>query len=198
MKTVAILCARADSHYKTLPGLDVFDAKRDARTFRGGMPVFAHPPCRLWGRLKALARSADADAERALGVWCANQVRECGGVLEHPIDSTLWKTAGLPLPGERDKLGGFTVAAAQWWWGHRAEKWTWFYVAGLDPRDLPEIPYRIGRAERVITNVRGLRAGMPGFRTECTKAEREHTPPALAAWLVETARRSASRCAAAV
>lgn len=35
-----------------------------------------------------------------------------------------------------------------------------------------------------------LKKGMPGWRPECTKAEREHTPPLLAAWLVELARRA--------
>lgn len=189
MKTVAILCARADSDYKALPHADVYDAARDARTFPGGLPVVAHPPCRLWGRLFKQARSPDAVAEKALGVWCADQVRENGGVLEHPIGSKLWAAANLPRPGERDNHGGFTIAAPQWWWGHRAEKWTWFYVCGLDALDLPQIPYKIGRAPRVITNKPGLRAGAPGFRTECTKAEREATPPALAAWLIETAHR---------
>lgn len=34
--TVAILFARADSVYKTLPGCDVYDIERDALTFPGG------------------------------------------------------------------------------------------------------------------------------------------------------------------
>ena len=46
MTQVAVLFARADSIYKTLPGCDVYDIKRDARTWPGGCPVVAHPPCR--------------------------------------------------------------------------------------------------------------------------------------------------------
>lgn len=34
------------------------------------------------------------------------------------------------------------------------------------------------------------RPGHPARRTECTKAEREHTPPALAEWLIDLARRT--------
>lgn len=52
---VAVLFARQDSTYKALSGVDVYDIDRDARTFQGGMPVVAHPPCRAWGRLRAFA-----------------------------------------------------------------------------------------------------------------------------------------------
>ncbi|WP_255347922.1 hypothetical protein [Xanthomonas sp. NCPPB 1128] len=41
MIQVAVLFARADSVYKTLPGCDVYDMERDARTFAGGMQVAA-------------------------------------------------------------------------------------------------------------------------------------------------------------
>ena len=47
--TVAILFARSDSYYKTLPECDVWDIERDARKWPGGAPVVAHPPCRAWG-----------------------------------------------------------------------------------------------------------------------------------------------------
>ena len=195
MKTVAILCARADSDYKAIPGCDVYDEARDARTFGGGLPVVTHPPCRLWGRLRAFARSKDETAERALGIWCANQVREWGGVLEHPISSTLWPAAELPRPGQRDRWGGFTVAMPQQWFGHRAEKWSWFYVCGIEPADLPAIPYVLGEAERTI----GLWSGRcrDRCRRSVTKRERDATPPALAAWLIETAKRAARHSVAA-
>lgn len=42
----------------------------------------------------------------------------------------------------------------------------------------------------VMANVPGLRSHMRGYRPECSKAEREHTPTRLAAWLVEIARRT--------
>lgn len=192
MKTVAILCARSDSDYKKIAGCDVYDAERDARTFPGGLPLVAHPPCRLWGQLHALARCENPEAEKSLGVWCANQVREWGGVLEHPIRSKLWAAANLPRPGERDSFGGFTVAMPQQWFGHRAEKWSWFYVCGIEPKELPEIPFQIGEASHVIDTTKRLGKGVRGWRPCVNKRERDATPPLLAAWLIETARRCAA------
>lgn len=40
---VAVLFARADSVYKTLPGCDVWDEARDARRWTGGVPLVAQP-----------------------------------------------------------------------------------------------------------------------------------------------------------
>ena len=79
---VAVLFARPDSIYKTFPAIDVFDELRDARTFRGGCPVVAHPPCRAWSRMKAFAKPKPW--EKDLARWAVQVVRENGGVLEHP------------------------------------------------------------------------------------------------------------------
>jgi len=56
--TVAVLFARADSHYKALPGVDVWDEARDARKWPGGAPLVAHPPCRLWAKLRQFAKAS--------------------------------------------------------------------------------------------------------------------------------------------
>jgi len=186
---VAILCARRDSVYKTIGGCDVYDADRNAFSFDGKAPTVAHPPCRMWGRLRKMAKGSQV--ERALAPWCVLMVRECGGVLEHPAQSSLFKHMGLPRPGQApDVYGGWTLAISQFWFGHRAEKPTWLYICGISPRDIPELPYQMGQPSRVITNKKGLRSGMPGFRKECTKSEREHTPATLAHWLVELARKT--------
>lgn len=95
-QTVAVLFARADSTYKTLPGTDVWDIERDAKLWPGGAPVVAHPPCRAWGRLRQFAKPRKG--ERQLAIWSVRQVRRFGGVLEHPVGSLLWKKAGLPPP----------------------------------------------------------------------------------------------------
>jgi hypothetical protein len=188
VRTVAVLFARADSIYKTLPGCDVYDIERDARTFVGGMPVVAHPPCRSWGRLAHMAKPAPH--EKDLARFAVSRVRSCGGVLEHPAWSTLWADQDMPAPGMVDAVGGWTLGIHQWWWGHRAEKATWLYVVGCAPHRIPEIPMRLGEATHVIASSRQRQnRGHPQFRPEVTKAEREHTPPALAAWLVELARR---------
>lgn len=181
LKSVAVLFAREDSVYKTLPGCDVFDAKRNALTWRGGYPVVAHPPCRAWGRLRHFSRPAPG--ERELAFWAVRQVRDFGGVLEHPAASLLWRDAALPAPGERDAFGGWTLAVPQQWFGHKAEKHSLFYVVGCEPKDAPEIPFVLGEASYVIQS---RKTGRP----HVTKAEREHTPFQLAAWLVDLARKT--------
>lgn len=187
---VAVLFARRDSIYKADPRCDVYDADRDARTWKGGAPVVAHPPCRGWGRLRALANPAPH--ERDLAIFAVAQVRQYGGVLEHPARSTLWGAAGLPEPGEVDEWGGWTLPIVQRDFGHRAEKPTWLYIVGAPPC-LPPLPLRLGTATHVIgrsgRNRDGsrLKKGDAGWRPEVTKAEREHTPRALARWLVDLA-----------
>ncbi len=179
---VAVLFARADSHYKALPGVEVYDMERDARTYDGPWPVVAHPPCRAWGRLRTFANPRPD--ERNLARLAVAMVREFGGVLEHPAGSTLWPAQGLPRPGARDAFGGWTLAAPQKWWGHKAEKATWFYVVGCEPRDQPALPLVLGEASHVVQSRK-----REDYRPHITKAEREHTPPELALWLVELARR---------
>lgn len=193
MSQVAVLFARRDSVYKSMPGCDVWDADRDARRWPGGAPVVAHPPCRGWGSLRKLAKPAPGETDLAL--LAVDQVRQWGGVLEHPRMSRLWPMAGLPAPGCVDGFGGFTVGVDQYHWGHRAEKRTLLYVVGCRPGEVPPIPLVLGTAPRVVTNKHGLRSGMPGYRPEITKSEREGTPPAFAAWLVDLARSCAKEVA---
>lgn len=182
---MAVLFARADSHYKTLPGVDVYDMERDARTYDGPHPVVAHPPCRAWGRLRSFANPRPD--ERNLARLAVALVREFGGVLEHPAGSTLWEAQRLPKPGgTEDDFGGWTTGVHQWDFGHRAQKPTWLYVVGCRPADIPALPeLKLGEASHVIQSRK-----RHDYRPHVTKPEREHTPPELAAWLVELA----SRC----
>jgi len=186
--TVAVLFARADSIYKTLPGADVWDIERDARKWPGGAPVVAHPPCRAWGRLAHMAKPRPD--EKDLARFAVARVREFGGVLEHPQGSKLWADQRLPAPGARDEFGGWTLPIVQQWWGHRAEKATLLYIVGCEPLDIPPLPYVMGQASHVIasSSARQVRTH-PQYRPEATKPEREQTPPALADWLLELARR---------
>ena len=180
---VAVLFARQDSIYKAISGCDVWDIDRDARRWSGGGPVVAHPPCRAWGRLRAFANPRPD--EKGLAQWAIAQIQQFGGVLEHPAGSTLWVDQDLPPPGASpDRHGGWTFAAPQKWWGHKAEKATWFYIVGCAPADLPTIPFVLGDATHVVQTRK-----RSDHRPHITKAEREHTPEALALWLVELARR---------
>lgn len=193
---VAVLFARHDSIYKTLPDCDVWDAERDARNWPGGCPVIAHPPCRAWGQLRHFANPLPG--ERELAIWAVEQVRTWGGVLEHPTQSQLWPEMELPKPGRRDEWGGFSVWISQWWFGHRADKPTLLYIVGIEPSELPPLPFRLGEPSHVIssTNKHKTRIGRSRkggiWKPQVTKAEREHTPVALAVWLREVALRVAS------
>jgi len=180
--TVAVLFARADSNYKALPDVDVWDAERDARRWPGGCPVVAHPPCRAWGVLKHMAKPKPH--ERGLALFAVEMVRKWGGVLEHPSGSELWKTMGIPDADMfGDEYGGYTVEIDQYDFGHVANKPTRLYVCGRELRDLPPMPpKKHGRAAKSMTGQ------VPGT-ARCTQREREYTPPDLAVWLVETARR---------
>ncbi|MBL1277459.1 MAG: hypothetical protein COB30_015365 [Ectothiorhodospiraceae bacterium] len=190
---VAVLFSRSDSVYKSMSGCDVWDRERDATKWPGGYPVVAHPPCRAWGQLRALANPEPGEKELAL--FAVDKVREFGGVLEHPLRSTLWPVAGLPEPGCVDDFGGWTLQVNQFDWGHRANKSTRLYIVGCDHRRIPKVRLALGEASHVCgtsgrrTDGSRLKKGDAGWRPEITKKEREATPPAFAEWLCELAKR---------
>jgi len=187
---VAVLFARSDSHYKSIPGTDVWDIERDARNWEGGSPIVAHPPCRAWGRLRQFAKPRPD--EKNLALLAIDHVRAFGGVLEHPAESSLFLERRLPRPGEfPDEFGGWTLEIEQFHWGHRAEKATWLYIVGCNQNEIPDIPRREGKATHCIRPTKSY-PRLPSV----TKAEREHTPPALASWLCELAKRCGAAMAA--
>lgn len=177
METVTILCAQKNSVYRNFPCVDIFDAQRDAYTFTGAGPVVAHPPCGQWSaKLAHFVRNGDA-MEKNLGLFCADLVKKNGGILEHPTYSRLFAAANLPEPGQPHP-DGFTVAIPQHWFGHPCLKESWFFVSGISQDELPEIPLVLESPTRRLVE-------------KMSKHQREATPPALAAWLIETARRCA-------
>jgi hypothetical protein len=180
---ITVLFVRDDSVYKTIPGCDPWDKARDAMLSLGDSVVIAHPPCRTWGRLRHFAACAPSE-EHGYALWAVAQVRKLGGVLEHPAASILWAEAKLPLWGEVDSWGGWTMGIEQWWFGHRAQKKTLLYIVGCQPSDIPPYPFRLGEATHVIQTRK-----RSGQRPDVSKAEREHTPLALALWLVQIALR---------
>lgn len=172
-----------------MPECDVYDIDRDARTWPGGSPAVAHPPCRAWGRLSHMAKPRPD--EKDLARFAVAMIRQFGGVLEHPNASRLWDDQNLPIPGSRDEFGGFTLPIFQQWFGHRAEKSTLLYVVGCEPGDVPNIPIVLGAATHVVStgSTNHIKFGANGWRPAISHKEREQTPPELARWLVELARR---------
>lgn len=209
MKEVAVLFARADSIYKTMPGCDVWDIERDARTWPGGAPVVAHPPCKRWSSLNnlVLVRYPHRAEEFAHGndgglfALALDAVRRHGGVLEHPAQSRAWKSFDLPRPAagmwQRGICGGWCIEFDQFGFGHPARKLTWLYTFGAVPPALPSAVRCAPGSKRVrvyrVRNEDGSwsRTAASAKTTEISKKTAEHTPPALAAWLVELARRCA-------
>jgi hypothetical protein len=120
-------------------------------------------------------------------------VREFGGVLEHPESSQLWPDQGLPGPGQRDEFGGWTLPVHQFWFGHRAQKKTLLYVVGCEPKEIPPMPLVLGMSDCVIrldkrrADGTHIRKGDRDWKQPLGPAEREHTPPEMAKWLVALA-----------
>ncbi len=188
---VAALYVDPRGPYPKMPGVDPWDEARDARTYAGPHPIIAHPPCGPWGALAAWCKRQDP----TLAPIAVEQVRQWGGVLEHPARSRLWAACGLPRPGELpDAWGGVTIAVNQCDWGHVATKPTWIYLVGSRPFrfDWPAP----GTATHWICGSRKRRVGGGGTAPEtvkfCSSEQRRRTPPAFAEFLVALARQARS------
>lgn len=166
---IAVLCVARRSPYLALENVELFSQERDALTFKGGMPVVAHPPCAQWSRMRGLSRRSLVEAW--LGPFCYEQVRLNGGVLEHPAHSQLWSYLGIkPL-----------VVSARWF-GFPAEKPTGLWFNRCEPGP---IPYSLDASSAVVaTSKRGVRQLLPVLAA----GQRSLTAPAMAAWLVAAAR----------
>lgn len=156
---VAALFVQPDGCYAGLPGVDAWPEERDARNYRGPLPVVAHPPCQLWGALAAVnyARWGGEHNKPGNDGGCfasaLDAVNKFGGVLEHPAKSRAFAAHGLPRPNRIgwqpvDK-GGWVCEVWQSAYGHRANKATWLYFKGGKPPfdlrwDRPKGTHQIG------------------------------------------------------
>jgi hypothetical protein len=177
VRTIAALCVSGRSIYKHLPGVEAYDRDRDARTFPGGTPVVAHPPCRLWSKFLATqAKSPDPRAEKELGLWCVEQVLKHGGVLEHPAHSRLFEAANLPVPNSPDATPFcYTLYVEQSWFGYNSRKPTWVLVCGVPKRQLVPVPFSLAKPGA---------CQIPGL----SSAVRSRSMAPFAEWLCQIAR----------
>lgn len=174
---VAALYVCETGYYADHVGVDPWPLARDATKYGGPWPVVAHPPCGHWG-----AYGHKAHDDGSTGPVAVRQVRQWGGVLEHPAGSRLWAECRLPVPGRPpDAHGGYTVEVNQHDWGHPALKPTWLYVVGCP--DLPARPPLLAPPEAPPTP--GLTRGI---LERLSKRQRSLTPLAFADWLVTLAR----------
>lgn len=177
LRPVAVFCAATKTAYRGMEGVEVYDRIRNVRTFSGGMPVIAHPPCRSWS-LYCRHQAKPEPGEQELGLWCAEQVKRWGGVLEHPARSLLWEAAGLPRPGVTSRGDAWSIEVWQAWWGYPMRKTTWLFVSKVYAGDMPEVPFCLHP-----------RGGDRRTEQRMSKNQRSATTPEFAAWLVEVARR---------
>jgi hypothetical protein len=165
-----------------MPGVDCYDIKRDVRTFAGGMPVVGHPPCRSWSAYCA-HQAKPMPGEKDLGPLVVEWLRKCGGILEHPAHSRLFDHCGLPKPGQEARRELWSAEVSQSWWGDTRTKTTWLCFFGISPLDV-HWPLRLHSA-----------TGDRRRWQVMSKHQRSATHPAMAEWLVATARMSSGNAA---
>lgn len=150
MIIVAALYVMSDGPYAGLPGVELWDEARDARTYPGPHPVVAHPPCARWGRYWSGGPSAKVPRKLGDDGGCFEAalrvVNRWGGVLEHPQASHAWAAFNIARPPRRGgwiRAGlhqpGWTCCVEQGHYGHPARKATWLYVAGTN--SLPDLKW---------------------------------------------------------
>lgn len=211
--TVAALYVDPLGPYMGLPGVDPWTEERDARLYEGPYPVVAHPPCARWGRYWFGGPTAHKHGKRQElgddgGCFAAalEDVRQWGGVLEHPEASHAWKWFGINAPPRSGGWvtagiwdGGWTCCVEQGHYGHKARKATWLYVFGLD--DLPDLAWgksaaqgRIDHGFHTTAERRAwVAAGRPGkIKHEVSAQQRRRTPEAFRDLLLEMARNVAA------
>jgi hypothetical protein len=139
----AALFVAPDGVYAGLPGVELWDETRDARTYDGPWPVVAHPPCDRWCQMAPVNQARYGHRIGDDGGCFASalaSVRQWGGVLEHPAQSLAWPAYGLPNPPRagwmKTPCGGWVAHVEQRHYGHRARKATWLYAYGLTPPSL--------------------------------------------------------------
>ena len=194
MRTVAALYVMPDGPYAGVPGVELWDEARDARTYAGPWPVVAHPPCARWGRYWSGGPSARVRRQLGDDGGCfaaaLDAVRRFGGVLEHPEASHAYRAFSLapPLRGcgwtAADFAGGWTCCVEQGHYGHRARKATWLYAVGVDLPSLnwvdAESRARLDQGFHSAEERRRWRKdGGAGSVQRLSKRERAATPPAF-------------------
>lgn len=164
-KLVAALFVEKRSVYKDFSFIDAYDIDRDARSYRGALPVIAHPPCQLWGNLAHVnykrwgGEHNRPGNDGGLFAFALETVNTFGGVLAHPKGTGAWPVFGLTKPYRNTwarSEKGWVCEVWQSAYGHRANKATWLYYVSLSephvrPPDFdwsrPTAEYQIGRQD---------------------------------------------------
>lgn len=183
--TIAALFVDRSGCYASSPHIDAWDQARDARQYTGNLPVVAHPPCQLWGRMAPINHKRWGGEHNRPGndggcfAAALASVRRCGGVLEHPADTYAWKAHGLPKPSQ---IGWNRVSATEWvcevWqsaYGHLARKRTWLIFSSIAPPAELRWERNPGTHQIGFHDQRGKAANKPTLSGRAASA----TPPAF-------------------
>jgi hypothetical protein len=164
---ITVLCAKKNSIYKTIPGVDVWDEERDAYFFTGSNPVITHAPCAQWSRMKAFANNNPDEKE--LAHFCLKNVIRNGGIFEHPAGSSFFKEAGISKN---------IYSIEQSWWGFPARKRTYLFFHEVKPLPVPIM-------QHVTTHVVGYHKASRRELPEMSKSERSTTILSFAEWMIK-------------
>lgn len=175
--TIPVLFVSNPTYYSDYDCFDLFDITRDAFSCRSRSPLIAHPPCRLFSRLRSF--STAPIRERLCAYYSISKVRQFGGIVEHPRSSLLWHTSNCNLDGSVDSYGGFLRSVNLSWFGFPAEKKTMLYFVGISPADLPPIPLLLNPPEMVINSSK------KSSLRELPKKSRSLTPPLMIDFFIQ-------------
>lgn len=195
--TVAALYVERGGVYWDLPGVDPWDAERDARLYAGPHPVVAHPPCERWGRFATVNGQVEGD-DGGRFASAVSAVRRWGGVLEHPAESRAFAAFYIPRPTRGagwqracDPHESWVCCVDQGNYGHRAAKPTWLYAVGTALPSLawgPAVCAPVPERSRVSALARGVRPSRVGTVAIMSRSQRRATPPAFRDLLLSIAR----------
>lgn len=163
---IAALYVQTNGIYANVPGIDPWDAGRDARKYIGPHPVIAHPPCQLWGKFAKINFMRWGGEHNKPGndggcfAAATLSVIAWGGVLEHPAQSYAFKAHGIPAPnGHGWQQIGKTEYVCEVWqsaYGHLANKRTWLFYSGKNPPF--ELDWRKVKGSHQIGDARNQRS----------------------------------------
>jgi hypothetical protein len=112
-KVAVLWVERRSCYWRLWPKVEMWGVGRDARRYAGPWPVICHPPCGPWGKYRAVAHES-----REHGLVALDIVHRWGGVIEHPVGSSLFRDHGR---------GGRIERVNQSDWGHLCLKPTLLY-----------------------------------------------------------------------
>ena len=174
---IPVLFTAHNSLYNDNDIFDCYDVERDAFSYTGRFPLIAHPPCRLFSRLRKF--STAAIKEKQCAFFALARIRQFGGILEHPRSSTLWLDGNFKLDGSVDQYGGFLRSVNLSWFGFPAQKKTMLYFVGIKPGSLPPFPMSLNAITHVISS-----SGNTG-KKELSALYRSQTPRLMIDYFLE-------------